>query len=336
MGVDRYKRRTVHRDDRDDKRTGKKKSRRRRRDDENSDYSDFCEDDYPSDDDKLTRKHRRRKTKERTPRPVARVILNECPLCEDVGPVLWQRGYVLEGKDREPDYPRLDDPGHINYQGPQLPDAFSAHYQPGQYCFGTAFVEAGYVKPVVPESVKEETSRTEERALKRRRDKRRAREKEKRDRPAKERKQRARDYRTFRHRHDKYDDDSASDAAGSDSDSEEDAPSSSEDESVTSEGRAIQRRRRRKKKEKKGNRRDERRRARRDEFVEIDTKRFRRHAKPFVVRARECEEERVLEAYGASCVCSRRWGEEWAPRAGDRGLHAFEQSMAKCMKERGL
>ena len=65
-------------------------------------------------------------------------------------------------------------------------------------------------------------------------------------------------------------------------------------------------------------------------------KRFRRHARPFVVRARDCEEERVMESYGASCVCSRRWGEEWAPRPADRGLKDFERSMARCMAERGF
>ena len=112
---------------------------------------------------------------------------------------------------------------------------------------------------------------------------------------------------------------------------------------MTSEGRAIQRRRRKKKaarkrerKERKKNKRDERRHQRREHWVEVDSKRFRRHARPFVVRARDCEEERVMESYGASCVCSRRWGEEWAPRPADRGLKDFERSMARCMKERGF
>ena len=123
--------------------------------------------------------------------------------------------------------------------------------------------------------------------------------------------------------------------AGRGSSSEE-----SEAESVTSEGRAIQRRRRKKKKrekrERKKNKRDERRHQRREHWVEVDSKRFRRHARPFVVRARDCEEERVMESYGASCVCSRRWGEEWAPRPADRGLKDFERSMARCMAERGF
>ena len=116
----------------------------------------------------------------------------------------------------------------------------------------------------------------------------------------------------------------------------------SEAESVTSEGRAIQRRRRKKKaakkrekkERKKQNKRDERRHQRREHWVEVDSKRFRRHARPFVVRARDCEEERVMESYGASCVCSRRWGEEWAPRPADRGLKDFERSMARCVCSR--
>ena len=122
---------------------------------------------------------------------------------------------------------------------------------------------------------------------------------------------------------------------------------------MTSEGRAVQRRRRKQKEKKKRekkerkknakrrlgstkNKRDERRRDRREHWVEVDAKRFRRHARPFVVRARDCEEERVMESYGASCVCSRRWGEEWAPRPADRGLKDFERSMARCMAERGF
>ena len=211
-------------------------------------------------------------------------------------------------------------------------------------------------------NAKEVVEEKEDRKLRKRREKRARKEKYKREKPVRERKAKARDYRTFRHRHDKYDDDSASDEAGSDSDSESDSDVSSSDassseeseaESVTSEGRRIQRNRRKQKEKKKRekkerkknakrrlgstkNKRDERRRDRREHWVEVDSKRFRRHARPFVVRARDCEEERVMESYGASCVCSRRWGEEWAPRPADRGLKDFERSMARCMAERGF
>ena len=135
MGTDRYKRHPRNRDDRDDRRPlrKKKKERHRRRDDD--------------------RRRRRRKRKETVIEPPHQNY-NQCPLCEDTAPPLWKRGYVIGSTDREPDYPRLDDPAHINYQGPQLPDAFAAHYQPGHYCFGTAFREAGYVKPP-PEKPKE-------------------------------------------------------------------------------------------------------------------------------------------------------------------------------------
>jgi hypothetical protein len=351
MGTDRYKRHPRNRDDRDDRRPlrKKKKERRRRRDDDRSDDDRSDYSDFDSDDDR--RRRRKRKERQETVIEPPHQNYNQCPLCEDNQPPLWRRGYVIGSTDREPDYPRLDDPAHINYQGPELPDAFAAHYQPGNYCFGTAFREAGYVKPPAPVP-KEVVEEKEDRNLKKRREKRARKEKYKREKPVRERKAKARDYRTFRHRHDKYDDDSASDEAGSDSDSEFSDESSSasassseesEAESVTSEGRAIQRRRRKKKeakkrerKERKKNKRDERRHQRREHWVEVDSKRFRRHARPFVVRARDCEEERVMESYGASCVCSRRWGEEWAPRAADRGLKDFERSMARCMAERGF
>ena len=142
MGTDRYKRHPRNRDDRDDRRPlrKKKKERRRRRDDRGSDSSDFDSDE--SDDDRRRRRRKRKERKEEIIEPPHQNY-NQCPLCEDNAPPLWKRGYVIGSTDREPDYPRLDDPAHINYQGPELPDAFAAHYQPGHYCFGTAFREAG-------------------------------------------------------------------------------------------------------------------------------------------------------------------------------------------------
>ena len=105
-------------------------------------------------------------------------------------------------------------------------------------------------------------------------------------------------------------------------------------------GRRTRRRRRKKKaakkrerKERKKNKRDERR-ERREHWVEVDSKRFRATRCP-LWSARDCEEERVMESYGASCVCSRRWGRV-AFASGRKGPADPGRSMARCMKERGF
>ena len=118
MGVDRYKRHPRNRDDRDDRRPLRKKKKERRRRDHGSDYSDSDSDEYPSDADRRRRRRKRKERQETIIEPPHQNY-NQCPLCEDNAPPLWRRGYVIGSTDREPDYPRLDDPAHINYQGPE-------------------------------------------------------------------------------------------------------------------------------------------------------------------------------------------------------------------------
>ena len=352
MGTDRYKRHPRNRDDRDDRRPlrKKKKERRRRRDDDRSDDDRSDYSDFDSDDD---RRRRRRKRKERAPSPIKlpHQNYNQCPLCEDNEPPLWKRGYVNCLTDREPDYPRLDDPAHINYQGPELPDAFAAHYQPGNYCFGTAFREAGYVKPPppVPKEVVEEK---EDRKLKKRREKRARKEKEKREKPVRERKAKARDYRTFRHRHDKYDDDSASDEAGSDSDSEsEDVVGRVIIRFLGVGGRERHERGPRDPAETAQEEGGEE--AREEGAQEAEQARRAAERKTRALGRGRLEEipapRAALRRPRARLRGGARHGKLWgllrlfpkvgaggAPRPADRGLKDFERSMARCMAERGF
>ena len=105
---------------------------------------------------------------------------------------------------------------------------------------------------------------------------------------------RLRDYRHFQHQHRHYDDESESDDAGSEYESD-----------------------------------DEVRRRRRKKFVYVDSKRFTRHKRPFVVRARECPDDE-----GCS-HCSRRWGEDRPRRAVERDRDEYDRHFAECMRTKG-
>ena len=167
MGTDRYKRHPRNRDDRDDRRPlrKKKKERRRRRDDDRSDddRSDYS-DSTPTTTAGAGAKRKERKERSSNPPPE----LQPVPLCEDNAPPLETR-VCDRVPDCEADYPRLDDPAHINYQGPELPDAPPRTTSPELLFWHALGKRLRKPPPPVPKEVVEEK---EDRKLKKRREKR--------------------------------------------------------------------------------------------------------------------------------------------------------------------
>ena len=238
-------------------------------DSDDSDYSDFDDSDLPSDDDGLIRR--------KAPRPVWNVTVSNsaCPYSQGNGRyrnALWGMGYggdpAMYAPDRVGDCKRTYLDVERRRVLPCHAPVYSAHYQPGHFCFGTAFLRTGVVADEAAVALGSRKTR-------------------------KKKKSKTRDYRHFRHRHKDYDDDSESDAAGSEYESD-----------------------------------DEERRRRRKKFVYVDSKRFTRHKRPFVVRARECEVDHCDH-------CDQRWGEDFPRRACDAGQDDYCRSYDECMRSKG-